>query len=351
MPRARTRRPGCVQCATVMVVGLVIASVTVDAAVAGEGLILRAGWRDDYRRPMAIPYPAENPYSPEKAALGATLFFDPVLSGSRTSACVTCHQPSLGWGDGLARAVGDRQQTMDLRSPTLLDVAWTPRLGWDGKFPDVESVTFPAISAKANMNLPIPETLERLSANPVYVRRFEAAFGRGRITPERVERALATYERGIVSTLSPFDRWVDGDERAVADAAKRGFALFDGKARCAGCHSGWSFTNYSFQDIGSASGEDVGRGSLFPSSVSLRYAFKVPTLRNVTLRAPFMHDGSVATLAAVIELYDRGGIARPSRSPQIKPLGLTAVEKADLIEFLGTLTGASQPFTAPLSPR
>jgi len=350
MPRARTRRPGWVQRATVMIVGLVIASVTVNAAFAGEVSQLRAGWRDDYRRPSVIPYPAEDPYSPEKAALGATLFFDPVLSGSRTSACVTCHQPSLGWGDGLARAVGDRQQTMELRSPTLLDVAWTPRLGWDGKFADVEAVTFPAISGNANMDLPIPEMLERLSASPVYVKRFEAAFGPGRITPERVKAALATYERGIVSSPAPFDRWVAGDERAVADATKRGFALFEGKAGCAGCHSGWSFTNYSFQDIGTATGKDIGRGALFPSSVSLHYAFKVPTLRDITLRAPFMHDGSVATLAAVIELYDRGGIARPSRSPQIRPLGLTSVEKADLIEFLAILTGASQPFIAPLSP-
>ena len=134
-----------------LMAGLVIATVAIHAAIAGDELHLRPGWRDDYRRPVAPPYPEDNPYSAEKAALGATLFFDPVLSGSRNSACVTCHQPDLIWGDGLPRAVGDRKQPMALRSPTLLDVAWIPRLGWDGKFPDVEAVTFAAISGNANL--------------------------------------------------------------------------------------------------------------------------------------------------------------------------------------------------------
>jgi len=321
------------------------------ATAGSDELQLRAGWRDDYRRPSVIPYPTDNSYSAEKAALGATLFFDPVLSGSRTSACVTCHQPGLAWGDGLPRAIGDRQRPIDLRSPTLLDVAWIPRLGWDGKFADIEAVSFRAIFSEANMDLPIQEAIERLSASPAYLRRFQAAFGPGRITQERIERALATYERSIVSSTAPFDRWVAGNDWAIGNAEKRGFALFEGKAGCSGCHSGWSFTNYSFQDIGSADGKDIGRGALFPSSVSLRYAFKVPTLRDVALRGPYMHDGSIATLAAVVEHYDLGGIACPSRSPQIRPLGLTPAEKSDLIGFLQTLTGDSQPFVAPISPR
>ncbi len=137
-----------------------------NATTASDAVRLRPGWRDDYRRPAAVPYPEDNAYSPEKAALGATLFFDPVLSGSRTNACVTCHQPNLAWSDGLPQSVGDRRQLMELRSPTLLDIAWVPRLGWDGKFPDVEAVTFSAISSQANMDLPAQEALERLSASP-----------------------------------------------------------------------------------------------------------------------------------------------------------------------------------------
>lgn len=308
-------------------------------------------WRDRFRRPSLVPYPEDNPYSLEKAKLGETLFFDPVLSGDRTLACVSCHLPGLAWGDGLPRAVGVQQQVMELRSPTLLDVAWIPRLGWDGKFQDLESVAFRAIAGATNMNLSIKEVLERLSASPAYVRRFQSAFGRGPITQEKVEHVIATYERGIVSDPAPFDRWIEGDQSALTDAQKRGFDLFETKAGCSGCHSGWAFTDYSFQDIGSANGKDVGRGALFPSSVALRYAFKVPTLRDVGRRAPYMHDGSIATLEEIIDLYDRGGIARPSRSPKIKPLELTRLEKADLIAFLHALTGASRQVVAPLQPR
>ncbi len=129
----------------------------------------------------------------------------------------------------------------------------------------------------------------------------------------KVEMALATFERSIVSTEAPFDRWLNGDDSAIDAAAKRGFALFNGKANCAACHSGWAFTDASFHDIGTAHDDDIGRGRLFPSSAALKYAFKTPTLRDVAHRAPYMHDGSVPTLEAVIDLYDRGGIDRPSR--------------------------------------
>jgi cytochrome c peroxidase len=127
--------------------------------------------------------------------------------------------------------------------------------------------------------------------------------------------------------------------------------LFNGKAHCASCHSGWAFTDASFHDIGTAKHDDIGRGLLFPSSVKLRYAFKTPTLRDVARRAPYMHDGSVATLGAVIDLYDRGGIERPSRSDLIVPLGLSKDEKADLIAFLQTLNGTSESVSLPALPR
>ena len=160
------------------------------------------------------------------------------------------------------------------------------------------------------------------------------------MTRPRIEQALATYQRTIVAGEAPFDRWIMGDDNAIGAQAKRGFALFNGKANCAACHSGPSFTDGSFHDIGTATGDDIGRGQMFPTSVKLRYAFKTPTLRDVARRPPYMHDGSAATLREVIDLYDRGGIDRPSRSPEIKPLGLTGEEKADLIAFLQTLDGA-----------
>ena len=304
--------------------------------------------RSEYRRPTEIPYPDDNPFSDAKAQLGWMLFFDPMLSGSGSHSCATCHIPSQAWTDHLPRAVGEAKVALPLRVPTLLNVAWTPRLGWDGKFRDLEAVAFTPITSPKNMNLPEGELIERLSAVPGYVRSFAAAFGEGGITRRHVEAALATYERSIVSAAAPFDRWVAGDEEAIDQGAKRGFALFTGKAHCSECHSGWAFTDGSFHDIGTAQGDDIGRGRLFPSSVKLRYAFKTPTLRDVARRAPYMHDGSFATLDDVIELYDRGGIARPSRSPVIRPLALTASEKADLISFVHTLTSPPQPVGLPL---
>jgi cytochrome c peroxidase len=240
---------------------------------------------------------------------------------------------------------------LSLRTPTLLNVAWTPRLGWTGHFRSLEAVAFGPISSADNMNLSEAELIERLSAIPGYVDVFHAAFGEGKINRRKIELALATFERSIVSDDAPFDRWVRGDEKAIGDSAKRGFALFNGKANCAACHSGWAFTDSSFHDIGTARGDDVGRGSLFPSSTKLQYAFKTPTLRDVARRAPYMHDGSLATLTAVIDLYDKGGIDRPSRSEDIKPLHLTDQEKADLLAFLRTLTSGPEAVMVPTLPR
>ena len=307
----------------------------------------------EFRRPASTDglYPSENPFTPAKSALGKLLFFEPILSASGSRSCASCHNPGLSWGDGLPRGVGDSGQPMSRRSPTLLDVAWLPLVGWDGKFPDIEAVTFAAITGPANMGLDEGSAMRRLAATPGYKEAFATAFGDERITRGRIERAVATYVRTLVSAPSSFDRWVDGDALAISQAAQRGFGLFTGRAGCAACHSGWSFTDGSFHDIGTAQGDDLGRGKLFPSSTKLRYAFKVPTLRDVARRAPYMHDGSVPDLAGVVELYDRGGIERPSRSPLIRPLGLTADEKTDLVAFLRTLTGTPEPVEAPVLPR
>ena len=312
-------------------------------AASGDETTARGTLLLDYRRPAEIPYPDANPFSAAKAELGRRLFFDPAFSKSRTLSCATCHDPALSWGDGRARALGEDPAGMSFRSPTLLNVAWTEPLGWDGKFHDLESVAFTPITGKSAMDNTEAVLLARLGAQSDYVAAFAGAFPDGALSRRNIELALATYERSIVSGEAPFDRWVAGDEQAIDDSAKRGFDLFTGRARCAGCHSGWAFTDGSFHDIGVATGADVGRGRLFPTSVRLRYAFKTPTLRDVARRAPYMHDGSAPTLEAVIDLYDRGGIDRPSRSELVRPLNLTAGEKADLIAFLSTLTGAPAP--------
>src|SRR5258708_7828054 len=156
-------------------------------AIAHGVLPERAASRVDYRSPPEIPFPEENSYSQAKAELGHMLFFDPALSGARSRSCATCHNPDLSWGDGLARAVGEAQVAMALRSPTLLNVAWVPRLGWDGKFRNLEAVTFGPISSPANMNLSEGELIKRLESTPGYVRAFAAAFGEGPVSRRNIE--------------------------------------------------------------------------------------------------------------------------------------------------------------------
>ncbi|MGE0563447.1 MAG: cytochrome-c peroxidase [Pseudolabrys sp.] len=337
----------------------------VGGAIAGLAIVLAAGasisalsstahpkraeWRKAYVRPAEIPFPNDNPYSEAKARLGQMLFFDPLLSGSKTQSCATCHNPALSWTDNLPRGVGTK--VMGTRTPTLLNIAWVPKPGWVGQFKDLEAVAFRPITADGIMNLPEKTLIERLSAIPAYVDAFDAVYGEGDITRRKIELALATYQRAVVSSEAPFDRWIKGDEKAVSEAAKRGFDVFNGKAACAECHNGWSFTDASFHDIGVGKDKDIGRGKLFPTSSKLQYAFKTPTLRDVARRAPYMHDGSIATLAAVVDLYDRGGIDRPSRSDNIKPLRLTKSEKADLIAFMQTLTGDPEKVDVPQLPR
>jgi cytochrome c peroxidase len=332
----------------IAVAALVLGAVSTISGAPEAGL---AELKRQYLRPAAVPYPKENPYSSAKQELGRALFFDPILSGARVRSCASCHNPELSWGDGEPRAIGENQTRLPLRSPTLLNVAWVPKLGWDGHFHDLESVALSPITGQTNMNLPEQKLIERLSAIPGYKAAFIAAFGSSDVTAKKIEQSLATFERSIVSAEAPFDRWVAGDEAAISVAAKRGFALFNGKANCAVCHSGWAFSDAAFHDIGVAKDDDLGRGLLFPSSVKLQHAFKTPTLRDVARRGPYMHDGSVSSLRAVIDLYDRGGIDRPSRDNEIHRLNLRSREKDDLIAFLNTLSGTPEPYPLPPLPR
>jgi cytochrome c peroxidase len=346
----RSHPSGVTRAAAALAVALALSSALL---LGGGGFIYGAGevgtddLRQQYHRPAEIPYPQDNLYSLAKYQLGQTLFFDAILSGSNDRSCASCHNPRLSWADGQPRAIGEKDEVLPLRTPTLLNVAWTPKLGWDGHFRDLESVAMGPITATNNMNLSEDVLIQRLTAISAYVEAFNAAFGKGEITGRKVEMALATFERSIVSTPAPFDQWIDDKNTAINAAAKRGFALFNGKANCAACHSGWAFTDASFHDIGVAQNDDIGRGRLFPTSVKLKYAFKTPTLRDVARRAPYMHDGSVPTLEAVIDLYNRGGVDRPSRDEEIHPLALTENEKADLVAFLQTLDGIPKPVGVP----
>jgi len=304
-----------------------------------------------YRRPAAIPYPDDNTSTPDRELLGRTLFFDPRLSGSGWISCASCHNPGLAWGDGLPRAIGHGMQQLGRRTPTILNLAWAPALFWDGRAESLEQQALGPIQAPGEMNMSLDALVARLNGIDGYRQLFARAYPRAGISQDTVAKAIATFERGVISGTAPFDRWIAGDERAIPAAAKRGFTLFNEKGRCATCHAGWRLTDDSFHDIGVQS-DDEGRGRILPGIAPARFAFKTPTLRNVARRAPYLHDGSAATLADVVDLYDRGGLVRrPSLAAEIKPLDLTAQEKADLIEFMQTLTSRDIEVRVPALPR
>lgn len=334
--------------AVALLLRIAFSGAVADAAAPPQPTL--AALKADFGRPKTTPFPSDDPYSKAKAHLGELLFWDPILSGNGTQSCASCHNPGLSWTDGLRLGVGT--QEMKTHTPTMLNIAWAPILGWDGHFPSLEAVAFDGpITNPGIMNRKPADLIGALSAIPGYRAAFAAAFSDHAITEAHIADALATFERTIVSGSAPFDRWIAGDESAIDARAKHGFALFTGKAGCSNCHIGWAFTDEGFYDVGTTTGDDIGRARLFPNTVKLKYAFKVPTLRDVARRAPYMHNGSEATLADVIDLYDRGGIDRPSRADFIKPLHLTAQEKADLIAFLDTLTSDPKPVEVPVLPR
>jgi cytochrome c peroxidase len=302
-----------------------------------------------FHRPNAIPFPKNNPYTDAKAELGHALFFDPRVSGANTMSCATCHNPALGWKDGLPLGVGHDAKQLARNTPTILNLAWADLLMWDGRKDGLEDQATGPMETPAEMNQPVAALLAELTAIPGYRRMFRDAFGNDDITKEKVTQAIATFERTLVSNKAPFDRWIDGDEAAIGASAKRGFELFNGKGNCESCHSGWRFTDDGFHDIGLKS-EDRGRGGQVPSEPSLQYAFKTPTLRNIDQRAPYMHDGSAASLHDVVAHYNDGFVERPSLSPEMHRLGLSEPEIADLIEFMHTLTSRDDAISIPVLP-
>jgi cytochrome c peroxidase len=221
---------------------------------------------------------------------------------------------------------------------------------WDGRAASLEEQALGPIKTDVEMNMPIDKLIDKLNSIAEYPPLFQAAFPGQEMSLENVAKVIATYERTVVSGRAPFDAWIEGDDKAISAEAKRGFVLFNTKANCVACHSGWNFTDDSFHDIGLPDA-DVGRGKFLPAVVKMQQAFKTPGLREISRRGPYMHDGSVATMEAVVDHYNDGGIDRPSRSVEIKPLGLTKEEKADLLAFCKTLTSNMDPTTVPVLPR
>ncbi len=327
---------------------LVIGGITTTHAQTGAPLPDMTAMKREYRRPAAQPIP-----NPALVDLGRDLFFAPQLSASGKTACASCHFAELGWGVTEARSYNDAGKLTSRKSQPLIGIghASNAPVGWDGRSATLEAQAKASI-ATGSMSLegtPTPVKVEviaeRIRSDAAYVVKFNAALPGMPINIDTIAQAIGAFERTLEPTIAPFDRWIAGNEQAISESAKRGFIVFNGKANCFACHSGWRFTDDSFHDIGTTT-TDRGRGREIKDDELMQFAFKTPTLRSVALRPPYMHNGSQATLDDVMRLYGKGGIDRPSRSPLMMPVELTEQERRDLIAFIESLTGTSETATA-----
>ncbi len=310
------------------------------AAPAADDL---AALKAKYRRPAAIPFPANNSYSKAKRQLGEMLFHDPRLSADKSIACASCHDRGKGFADGKTRGSGVPGHLLGRHTPTLWNLAWGADYFWDGRARSLEQQAAGPIELPDEMAQPIAKGVARLSRDPVMVQAFAKAFPDApTVSSDNLVKALATYERTFVSPPTRFDRWVAGDDGAMSASEIRGFRLFNGKAGCANCHSGFAFTDNAFHDIG-LPGDDRGRGAVLKLPAA-EHAFKTPGLREIGRSAPYMHDGSLKTLDDVIRRYESGIVDRPTLSADLlRGLTLSPQERADLKAFLGTLTSEREP--------
>ena len=324
------------------VAALVLQSAILQAAPAQTVNDL-AALKDSFRRPTTVPFPADNPYSEQKRALGEALFHDTRLSVDGSLACASCHERGKGFADGKAQGRGVPGRPLKRHTPTLWNLAWSSPVFWDGRARNLEEQVAGPIESPDEMAQPMGSVVARLAADPTVVRAFAAAFPDApRVDAINLAKAIATYERTFVSPDTRFDRWIAGDEQALAKNEIAGFGLFTGKAKCANCHSGFAFTDYAFHDIG-LPGDDRGRGTVLRLEAA-EHAFKTPGLREIGRSAPYMHDGSLATLDDVVRHYVSGVIDRPTLSKDLtRGIKLSDAERADLIAFLSTLTREGAP--------
>lgn len=319
--------------------------------------------------PPAVP--ADNPLTAAGIELGKKLYFDPRLSRDDTISCATCHDPRTGFAehkpvsDGVAGGRGKRN------APTVMNAAFLSEQFWDGRAPSLEAQAVGPIINPVEMAMPDHPAVERKVAGLAeYPPLFQKAFGDPKVTIDRIGKALASFERTVVSLDAPIDRFLAGDATAISDSAKRGWVLYNSKALCITCHAHVAasplFSDGKYHNIGVAAKpaefqalakqlaerpgdfdqlagapgvEELGRFAVSRQPQDLG-AFKTPQLRNVALTAPYMHDGGETTLAAVIEYYDKGGNKNPWLDANMRPLGLSAQEKADLVALLETFTSS-----------
>ncbi len=300
------------------------------------------------------PQPADNPLTPEKIALGKKLFFDPRLSGDGNMSCATCHNPMFGWSDALPTAKGVKSKVLGRASPTIINSGFNDIQMWDGRKNSLEDQAMGPMEATVEMNMDTKKLFTWLNSNESYKKEFAKTFPGEKIDANTVKKALASYERTVISNTSPFDNWVKGDKNALTSQQIKGFKLFVGKAKCVACHSEPNFSDYGFHNLGLKSwgnkNPDMGRYAQRPLGL-MKGAFKTPTLRDIDRTAPYFHDGSAATLEEVVDHYSKGGEVKTNLSPSMEKINLSSEEKQAVVAFLHTLTSPYKAVTLPELPR
>ena len=303
----------------------------------------------------SVPMPKDNVSTPARVELGRALFFDPRLSGNGASSCASCHNPSLGWSDGQKTAIGFGGLVLARATPTIVNTAFNTQFMWDGRARSLEDQALGPMKAADEMNTDFPAVIARLNGMPSYRALFDKAYPGEPVGEATIAKALAAFERTVVSRDAPFDRWLAGDTRALTPEQYRGWKVFSdpAKGNCAACHNGPNFTDNGFHNIGvrsAGANPDLGRFNI-RKVASMKGAFKTPTLRDIELTAPYFRDGSAATLRDVVEHYARGGDDRSNVSADMKKLDLTEREKSDLVAFMKALTGKRVSVIAPHLPQ
>jgi cytochrome c peroxidase len=299
-----------------------------------------------------VPVPADNPQTEAKIKLGAQLYFEPRLSADNTISCATCHDPAAAWANHDPTDTGFEGRKGTRNSGTVLDSGYMKFQFWDGRATSLEEQALGPIHNPVEMADTLENVVRELNAVEEYRQQFRAVFGTD-ATTDGIAKAIAAFERTVVSGPSPYDRYLTGDKAALPAAAKRGLEVFKGKGHCTFCHIGYTLSDQSFHNIGVGMDKpdpDLGREEVTHDKND-RGKFKTPMLRNVALTWPYLHDGSARSLADVVAFYDRGGVPNPYLDKDVKPLKLTEQEKADLVAFLEALTGPLPKIATPSLPK
>jgi cytochrome c peroxidase len=331
----------------------VVALITLQAAAAPNEELKAPASAAAIKIPLGlqpIPWPKDNPYSPAKWELGRALYFDTRLSADNTVSCASCHSPKLAFTDRLPSSAGIKSQRGDRSAPTVINRAYSLAQFWDGRAGSLEDQAVGPMQNPIEMGNTHPDIVVFLRKSPGYQAMFKAAFGTTEIDINAAGKAIATFERTVLSGNSPYDKYKAGNKKAMTASQIRGLDIFVNKAKCDQCHEGMNFTLNSYHNIGVGADKpnpDTGRYKVTKKDEDWG-AFKTPTLREIANTAPYMHDGSLKTLEDVVEYYDKGGTPNKNLDEKMKPLKLTAEEKKDLAEFMRALSGEGwQHLVAP----